>query len=511
MDKYDAVVVGAGNAGLSAAMNLVLHGKRVLIIEQHNTAGGCATSFVRGRFEFDPSLHELCDVGSQLNPGSVRKLFDEYGVDIDWIEIKDCFRVIGTFSDGTPMDVTMPTGVIKFIDRMEEYVPGSRKKMIRLFDLADEIRRGTDYLTSHHGSYSILKLLKDYPNMMKVGSYPTLTVFNRLEIPAKCQDILSTYWSYLGVDLSRISFLHYMLMFTNYISRSPFIPKGTSHTLSTKLVSAFLDKGGEIWYGCRAEKFLFEGNRCVGVETTQGPVYSDVVLANINGNTVYGKMVDRNLLPERLLKLLSVRKNKNSGRLISIYLGLDRTAEELGIHDYSIFIRGNSDSRIEYSAIEKCLDDNDFCIFLCYNVADPTFSPLGTAVCSITAFASMEDYKRLEEKDYPKLKNRIAKKYLKLLKEKTGINLFDHIEEIEVATPITFAHYIGTPEGSVYGHDCGDWDGVFARSMDQDKDYPLPGLFPIGADGPTGDGYGVCYVNGKTFADRAISYLEELK
>ena len=32
MDKYDAVVVGAGNAGLSAAMNLVLHGKRVLII-----------------------------------------------------------------------------------------------------------------------------------------------------------------------------------------------------------------------------------------------------------------------------------------------------------------------------------------------------------------------------------------------------------------------------------------------------------------------------------------------
>ena len=63
----------------------------------------------------------------------------------------------------------------------------------------------------------------------------------------------------------------------------------------------------------------------------------------------------------------------------------------------------------------------------------------------------------------------------------------------------------------MYGHDCGDWDGVFARSMDLDKDYPLPGLFPIGADGPTGDGYGVCYVNGKTFADRAISYLEELK
>ena len=50
MSKHvDIVVVGAGNAGLSAALHCATEGKKVLLIEQHNLPGGCATSFVRGR------------------------------------------------------------------------------------------------------------------------------------------------------------------------------------------------------------------------------------------------------------------------------------------------------------------------------------------------------------------------------------------------------------------------------------------------------------------------------
>ena len=64
---YDVVVVGAGNAGLMAALKLQKAGKKTLIVEQHNLPGGCASSYVRGRFEIDPSLHELAAVGSAQN------------------------------------------------------------------------------------------------------------------------------------------------------------------------------------------------------------------------------------------------------------------------------------------------------------------------------------------------------------------------------------------------------------------------------------------------------------
>ena len=50
MQTYDAVVIGAGNGGLTAAAKLQQEGLNVLMLERHNIAGGAATSFCRGRF-----------------------------------------------------------------------------------------------------------------------------------------------------------------------------------------------------------------------------------------------------------------------------------------------------------------------------------------------------------------------------------------------------------------------------------------------------------------------------
>ena len=141
MPKYDIVVVGAGNAGMSAALQCQLAGLKTLLIEKHNLPGGAATSFVRGRFEIDPSLHELCDYGPADNPGDLRDMMNNYGVKAEFIEVGECFRCVSKYRDGSPMDVTMPAGIDAFIDKMEGYVPGSREKMEQLFDLFQEACR----------------------------------------------------------------------------------------------------------------------------------------------------------------------------------------------------------------------------------------------------------------------------------------------------------------------------------------------------------------------------------
>ena len=76
MNKYDVIVVGAGNGGLAAAANTSKAGLKTLLLEKHNIPGGCATSFKRGRFEFEPSLHELCGVGTKEKPDDIYKIFD---------------------------------------------------------------------------------------------------------------------------------------------------------------------------------------------------------------------------------------------------------------------------------------------------------------------------------------------------------------------------------------------------------------------------------------------------
>jgi prolycopene isomerase len=96
MKKYDVVVIGAGNGGLSAAVRILQAGKTCLVCERHNLPGGFATSFVRGRFEFEASLHEFNGIGTKEKLGSCGELFNEYGVldKIEWIQLKDAYRLI---------------------------------------------------------------------------------------------------------------------------------------------------------------------------------------------------------------------------------------------------------------------------------------------------------------------------------------------------------------------------------------------------------------------------------
>lgn len=111
-NDYDVIVIGAGNGGLSAAAFTAKNGLKTLIVDKHNIPGGSATSFVRGRFEFETSLHELAAIGTDDNPGQVRKLFDLLGSDVEW-----CTHMGGTFRLIVPsegIDADMPCGVPNF-------------------------------------------------------------------------------------------------------------------------------------------------------------------------------------------------------------------------------------------------------------------------------------------------------------------------------------------------------------------------------------------------------------
>lgn len=57
-------MVGSGIGGLTAAATLAKAGKKVLVLEQHDQAGGCCHTYIEKGFEFD--VGKICSCWTQL-------------------------------------------------------------------------------------------------------------------------------------------------------------------------------------------------------------------------------------------------------------------------------------------------------------------------------------------------------------------------------------------------------------------------------------------------------------
>ena len=114
----------------------------------------------------------------------------------------------------------------------------------------------------------------------------------------------------------------------------------------------------------------------------------------------------------------------------------------------------------------------------------------------------------LNDKEYFEKKDSFAHKIITSFEKNTGIKILPYVEEIAVASPLTFARFLNVPEGSVYGHETADWDGMMARMMSLSSDYKIKHFRPIGTDGPRGDGYSAAYICGELMASYALKDLE---
>lgn len=508
MPKFDAVVIGAGNGGLAAACRLAKAGKKTLLIEQHNLPGGVASSFRRGRFEFETALHELCEFGSAENPGGCRQtIVDEFGLDINWYMVPDNFRVITTARDGSPIDATLPCGRENFINKMEEYVPGCRESVEKFFDLGTETLAAGKYMTASGGHPDSKLMQEKYPNFLRTAAYPVNRVLKALKMPDKAQDIMNTYWGYLGVDADHLSFMQYVNMVCLYVNHGAWIPEKTSNQLTTGLLERFRAMGGTAWFNCRAQEILFDEEEHVnGLRTTSGTVDTRYIICNANPTMAYANLVPQSIVPDRERKLAAARRY--SARMFVVYMGLNRSAEELGLKDYSYFLPQSADSVKEYESLKR-IETNKYNIALCYNVVNPKASPEGTCIVSLTTTYMEDCWSEIDPKDYVKTKNKVASDMIDWFEEKTGIIIRPYIEEFEVATPWTFCRYASVPQGAAYGYELRDWDNMMPRMMMMREEYPVKGLRFCGAASIRGDGFNSAIFSGDMMGKLTLAQMKE--
>lgn len=504
MQKYDAVVIGAGIGGLSAAGMLAKSGKKVAVLEKNHTPGGVANSFRRGRFEFEISLHELCGFGPDDRPfGSARKVLDALGLShrIDWVRVPEAYRLI-TFEDADPIDAVLPFGIEAFTDAMERYVPGCRESVSNTFLLATEIRAALAALGSARTPEEKLARLKEHGDFLHIASLTVEEGFTALGMPQRAADIMKGYWAYLFTDCTELSFLHYINMVNSYIELGSVIPRMRSLELSHTIADLIRENGSDVFLNAPVSRIMTENGRASGVELADGTKFpADDVICNVSPTVAFGSL----LAPEEVGP--SDRKKTNarelSGRGFCVYLGLNRSAEELGLRNYSYFIYPDMDTAAQYRAAaspETNLVQNT----VCQNVADPAASPPGTCILTMTTLFSSDWWGGVPDENYYREKEAFAAQMIDTFEKATGISVQPHIEEIEIASPQTFARMIGSPEGAIYGYRAAMWDNILARKLMDGCLSEIDRLHFCGGFGMNLNGYSSAMASGMDAANRIM-------
>lgn len=500
---YDVIVVGAGNGGLAAGGITAKSGLKTLVLERHNIPGGSATSFRRGRFEFETSLHELAEVGANPFEGTVRQLFDELGAtDIEWHFEENAFRVVLPGEDG--FDVTLPTGEKEFAQEMERQVPGCKESVEAVFALGRHAIDAIGYLSQ--GDVDQQVLATKYADFMRIASHSTKEVLDALGMPKKAQDILVTYWCYLGAPAERLDFLYYALMLILYVQLRPAMPKMRSHEMSLALEKSIREHGGEVWYNSEVEKILVKDGRAYGVVLDGEEIYAEHIICNSHMSNALSGLIEPEEIPARMLKLANARDIALS--FVTVYLGMNKSAKELGISDYSNFVIPCADSGEQY---ERCctIENSKYAIMNCLNTVIPDSSPEGTCTLFFTTMYYGDVWKDVKPQEYKKLKNKIAGEIIETCEEALGLSLKPYIEEIVIAAPPTFARYLKTPRGTPYGYQFDMWDSMMMRTMNVEAEEPIKNLRFCGACGERGDGYSSAYISGMNTGFRTVQDAKE--
>lgn len=468
MEKYDAVVIGAGNGGLTASAGLARKGLNVLLLERHNIPGGCATSFCRGRFEFEVALHQLSGMGTPEKPGPLRMSLASLGVldDLEFVEMSDLFSV--WMPDG--FRLALKADKTRVISVLEEKFPHQKEAINRFFDL---VYKYANEMLAAFFFKDPSPSREKYPALYKYAFKPASEVMDDIFSDPLLKNLMSVYWGYLGLPPNRLSFAYFAMLFFVYIEFKPFHIKGGSQALSNAITNKFLSNGGTARFNCGVKKIIVKNGAVQGVITEDGDhIETKYVVSNASQIITYTQLVDSEEVPDGVLREMGGRSLSPSA--FTMFIGFDCEPGELGITETTNFLLDGIDATDRVLNPMRRVDISDETMVMsCYDVSDPDFSPPGTCQVNIVTLKYGEPWMRIPPTQYHRIKYRCAKSMLRRI-ETIFPDVRNHIEELEVATPLTHMRYLGHPNGAIYGFEQYTKDSMFFQPG---RYSPIEGLY----------------------------------
>ena len=526
--KYDAIVIGGGIAGLTAAAYLAKSGHTTLLCEKEDRCGGLVNTFWHDGIFFDGGIRAM------ENSGILFPMLRDLGLDIEFVKN----HVTNGIEDRV-IQIESEDDAATYQALLTELYPESKEEIAEIFA---QIQKITHYMDVQYGITNpvFLDMKEDRDYLLKVilpwvFKY-ALTVPKISAINVPVEDYLKRYTRNQSLlDIIAQHFfrgtpaffaLSYLTLYLDY-----YYPRGGTGKVVEGLVALIEDHHGTISTGTEITAVDPDGQSVVD---TQGRLheYGRLIWA-ADLKTLYRCIDPDQIADGRVKRAVVERRDFLEGKsgndsVLTVYLALDLDKRYLASRaSEHVFytpsrtgqsaagpIPINENQETIQAWLEKFFALTTYEIS-CPVLRDEALAPQGKTGLIVSVLFDYTLTKTIEDMGwYDAFKSFAETCIINTLDASIYPGIKDAILHKSTATPLTMARIAGTTDGAITGWAFSNTpmpaENRLPRILNAIKT-PLPGVFQAGQWTYSPSGLPISILTGKLAADRVIKELPKVR
>lgn len=474
----DAIIIGSGMGGLTAAVIMAKVGKRVLVLEQHDQAGGCCHTFIDKGYEFDVGIHYI----GEMAPGRLNRTLVDQVTDgqLEWAQLETEYDIVSIgYGDGQKK-YPLVSDELKWKTLLKKQFPGEERAIDKYLEMVNECKdfdqiQGLLKLLPLWLSWIVVKsgLIHFISNLWSgVYTKKTADVIKGLTDNKDLQSVFCYSWGDFGTSPQDSHFAMQALLCNHFMDCGGYYPVGGASEIAMNMIPIIEASGGKVLVRASVEQILCDGNKAVGVNVKKGTethsYKAPIIISNAGAYNTFQRLLPPEVANYSYFTSL-LKEMKPGMTAMSIFVGLNASNEDLGLKPQNTWAFTTNNSAIEFNDyteqdVHGAREATAPLMFVSFPSAkDPnwTLHPgrENKSTCAIVAPVKWEWFNKWVNKplkkrgdDYDEVKKAIADQLI----EQT-CQLFPqirhNIDYIDIGTPVTNTHYLAQPHGEIYGLD----------------------------------------------------------